>query len=618
MILRCGKAVSVVLFAGLAAAAGVVLAPWIYRHWGRPASVKRTFPPPPYSTSRYLNTGPDARYVGISVCADCHPKKHQSYLLTPHSQALSDLDPKLEPPDGTFFHEASGRSYRIYRRDGEFRQEEVLRTAEGQEIARVDLPIRFLVGSGHFARSYLVEIDGFLHESPITWYPSKKKWGVSPGYDAPSHWGFERPVDAGCLVCHAGRVEPAAGTVHRLIFHEKAIGCESCHGPGSLHAELHREKKYVSGTEDLTIVNPGKLSRAYLEAVCAFCHLSGPASVWLRGRDVTDYRPSMPLTDYRIDYRFESGNEQMTVVGHVEQLRQSACYQKSKDLTCLSCHDPHAKEKPKDTIAFYRQKCLDCHAEQGCKLQRVERLMKEPADDCSACHMPRGDTDIPHVAFTHHRIGLHGKRPPRAAPARIPELVPTDDISRLSPIDQKRNLGLAYLLVFQNPEYARHADVARERARELLEEVRAEGMRDDEASGGLAEIWFKKGDFKRAAEHARETLEAGTSVEARARALLILASCEMQQRNFEPARVALEELVRLRRNAEDWRLLGLCYLELDRGSLALPALEKAQSIRPYRPTVHLGLELAYRQKGDFARAAEHQAKARWLFEHGQD
>src|SRR4029077_7469854 len=132
-------------------------------------------------------------------------------------------------------------------------------------------------------------------------------------------------------------------------------------GPGSLHVERHRAKKHTAGEEDLTIVNPEKLPRPELEAICAVCHLSGPASILLRGRKVTDYRPGVPLTDYRIDYRFDSGNEQMTVVGHIEQLRQSACYQKSKELSCLNCHDPHTSQKPKDSIAFYRRKCLDCH-----------------------------------------------------------------------------------------------------------------------------------------------------------------------------------------------------------------------------------------------------------------
>src|SRR5262249_19468199 len=157
------------------------------------------------------------------ACAECHREQHRSYLLTAHSRALSDLDPAAEPPDGAFDDPASGRSYRVYRQGGRLRHEEILRTAEGQEGGRADVPVRYVIGSGHFTRSYLVEVDGFLHESPITWYASGGRWRTSPGYDSPQHWGFERPVDVGCVFCHAGRAEPAEGTSHRMVFHEKAI-----------------------------------------------------------------------------------------------------------------------------------------------------------------------------------------------------------------------------------------------------------------------------------------------------------------------------------------------------------------------------------------------------------
>jgi len=371
----------------------------------------RDFPIPPFSETRYLNTGPDVHHIGNAACAACHADKHKSYALTAHSKALVDVNPADEPPDGAFEHKASGRSYRVYRKDGQLRHEEVLRTAEGTEIARVDLPVRYRVGSGHFTRTYLTEIDGFLHESPITWYVSKGKWDMSPGYDMPNHWGFERPARLSCLACHAGNVEPTGESVHRMTFHEKAIGCESCHGPGSRHQEFHLARKLAPSEQDFTIVHLGKLSRPLLESVCAACHLSTPAVADVRGRRVASSRPGLPLSDFRVHYNFDRGRDQMTVVGHVEQLRQSKCYEKSPGLTCVSCHDPHTRSKPADPVAFYRQKCLDCHATKPCSLPPEPRLKQNPADNCAACHMPKGDTDISHVAFTHHRIGKHARHP---------------------------------------------------------------------------------------------------------------------------------------------------------------------------------------------------------------
>src|SRR5262249_50250680 len=161
---------------------------------------------------------------------------------------------------GGYEHAATGRTYRVYRQGGELRHEELLRTAEGKEMARIDLPVHYVFGSGHFARGYLVEVDGYLHESPITWYSKKKKWDMSPGYDLPYHASFERNIGGGCLHCHVGRAEENSDNV-RVKIHEMAIGCESCHGPGAMHAAARQREKPVAGEEDLTIVNPGRLSR---------------------------------------------------------------------------------------------------------------------------------------------------------------------------------------------------------------------------------------------------------------------------------------------------------------------------------------------------------------------
>jgi hypothetical protein len=612
-------------------AVGGALAVWANRGRGPRPAPEEPFPLPPYSETRFLNTGPDAHYVGTAACAECHPRNHRSYLLTAHSRSLAEPDAGAEPPDGSFYHQPSGRSYRVYRRDGRLRHEETLRTAEGREIARVDEPVRYRVGSGNFTRTYLVELDGFLHESPVTWYTSTKKWGMSPGYDFPQHWGFDRPVVAECVACHAGRAEAVGGTLNRIAIHERVIGCENCHGPGSLHEALRRGGGGPpAGEEDRTIVNPGKLARPLQEAVCAACHLNGPATVPLRGRRPGDFRPGRPLTDYRIDYRFAGEDGQMTVVGHVAQLRRSACYQKAEGLTCLTCHDPHAAERPKDRAAFYRGRCLTCHDVQACGLKQAERLKRNAADSCVACHMPRGDTEIPHIAFTNHRIVRRapprpagagtGHAPPQAPAGQAPELVPTDEGPHLTALERRRNLGLAYALAFRDPVNTRHgyAEAFRERALSLLETVEAAGGPEPERPAALADLYWGK-DRESATAFARRALQSpGLSVEGRIPALLVLAGAEMQDGEFEAAGRRLEELTRLRRAWDDWYYLGVCYLRMDQPSKALTALRQAQAIRPDRFTVHGGLAEAYRRLGDARRSNEHQEKSRWLFHNRRD
>ena len=186
------------------------------------------------------------RYVGTLTCAKCHETQHKSYLTTAHSLAMSLVEPSREPADDEFHHKASGRRYRIYREAGLLRHAESLADSEGVpeevggplgSIAFCDYPLKYLVGSGRHSRTYLIEQDGFLMESPVTWYSSTRKWGLSPGFDQSFHAGFERTADKGCLVCHAGRFSSGDRVYGRAEFRELAIGCERCHGPGSEHVQ---------------------------------------------------------------------------------------------------------------------------------------------------------------------------------------------------------------------------------------------------------------------------------------------------------------------------------------------------------------------------------------------
>ena len=230
------------------------------------------------------------------------------------------------------------------------------------------------------------------------------------------------------------------GSLHRMHITEAAIGCERCHGPGSLHVERHKDQPGQSrkgdGT-DFTIVNPARLPRELSEAVCQQCHLQSNAVVPTRGRNFADYRPGLPLQDFRQDYMLEKDARSMTVVGHVAQLHRSRCYRESKTLTCLTCHDPHDEPPAKERAGYYRSICLGCHAAERCTVSAARREKESPDNDCVHCHMPQAPTETPHLAFTHHRIGRHDKAEGDAAPAgSTADLRPFLDLSRLGESDR--------------------------------------------------------------------------------------------------------------------------------------------------------------------------------------
>ena len=572
------------------------------------------------------NQAAEPFYIGSAQCAECHADELHTYQQTAHSQALAEIDPQAQPPDGQFEHALSGRSYRVYRAGGALRHREQLSTIDFDDLSQ-DYAVKYVIGSGRHGRSYLIEDAGFLIESPITWYESRQAWGMSPGYDRRSHQGFERAVDAGCISCHAGRAESIDGALNRIAIHEQAIGCEACHAPGSTHAAERRAAKNATlknVTANETIVHPGKLSRDLSEAICARCHLQSDAAVLLSGRDAADFRPGRALAEYRIDYRLDRAGPQMKVAGHVEQMRLSRCYQKSDSLTCTTCHNPHDSTPPERAAAEYRNKCLACHAAAACRVDVAERTKTEPGDNCAACHMPPTRTEVPHAAFTHHRIGIH--RPAAEAPAdeeesddseqsddepEFAELTPLADVSHLSEIERERCLGLAYLEFSQNQD-APSAERYARRAVELLEKVRAQGVRDAYVDAGLARAYWSTSP-PRAAELAMAALEDAPLPPGECTtALYVLADFSFRTRQWTAAQSALVQSVRLRRHPVDWQLLGLCQAAQGDEPGAIQSLKRAAEIIPYDRAVHEQLAQLYVQLGQPDGAARQRQLAKLL------
>src|SRR5258708_10452280 len=143
-----------------------------------------------------------------------------------------------------------------------------------------------------------------------------------------------------CLLSHADRIETSTESDLRMRLVEHSIGCERCHGPGQTHVQQQTAGALPGGEPDRSIVNPRHLFRDLSEAVCRQCHLQGDIHVPGRASRPAEYRPGLALEGFRIEFRLRRQDQGMTVVGHVEQLAQSACYRGSETMTCVTCHDP--------------------------------------------------------------------------------------------------------------------------------------------------------------------------------------------------------------------------------------------------------------------------------------
>jgi predicted CXXCH cytochrome family protein len=563
------------------------------------------------SDSPFRNAAEEVAYVGSDQCSACHPDQHRSYLETFHSRSLGLIEPDLGPPDAAFEDAASGRHYASRREAGRLWHEEALPGPDGLPVELQSHPLAYRVGSGHFGHSYLIEDDGFLVQSPLTWYTPRQEWDLSPGYDREREASFQRTVSTECLFCHAGRFEAVDGNPHKPRIHELAIGCERCHGPGALHVERWAAGETATAELDETIVHPRRLPRARSEAICAQCHLQSEVQVAVRGRALDQFRPGLPLEDFRYEFHMQSPGQEMTVVGHVEQLRASRCYQESETLTCITCHDPHQSVPPERRDAVRRETCLTCHQPDSCGLDLAVRQQRA-GDRCVECHMPESDTEVPHVAFTHHRIGVHGGPQPPSTEAET-SLLTCQDLSRLPPVERDRLLGLAYWLYFK-----KHAEDPRwgwclVHAAELLERAAEHGVQDPVLEWALAEIASREGRSEAARRLAAQVLTAESRPrDDRTQALRLLAAADFQAQRFESASRRLEELVQARRNAGDWFYLGLCAQNAGRTDQAFAALERSLEIHPAQAGSHAALAAMYDVRGDAERAAFHREREDWL------
>jgi photosynthetic reaction center cytochrome c subunit len=360
--------------------------------------------------------------AGAARCAFCHPAEVEGYARSAMAHSLRRAG---EEPEGSVsaggstitMHSSSNGYWQRWENSGD--------TTE----YRAD----YVVGSGIHASGYLVDIGGHLFQSPVAFYKSRQAYGLAPGYENLSDPDFTRPVSEECVLCHSGRALHVPGTLNQYrspIFSAEGITCERCHGPA---------EKHLADPRAGTIVNPAKLERGARDSICEQCHLFGAARVPNPGKKLSDFVPGQRLEDSYTVYHnaaptgSPAGN--FNVISHVEQLALSACSRNSEGrLWCGTCHNPHDKPEPKDSLAYYRSRCLTCHV-SGFPANHPSK-----ESDCIGCHMPRRDAkDGGHTAFTDHRIQ---KRAEHTSSPASTEIVAWREPS---PELQKRNLAIAHI-----------------------------------------------------------------------------------------------------------------------------------------------------------------------------
>ncbi len=579
----------------------------------------------PAFVSPYRNVQPDVNYVGDEKCHRCHPVEAEAFHHHPMGRSLTPIarvagQERYDKSTGNPF-EQFGFEFAVERRGDRVFHKEQLKDSKNRVVFEEEEEAQFVLGSGAIGRSYLIANDGFVFQSPISWFSQKGIWDISPGYA--DYFHFRRTIEPLCLFCHANQVEPVEGTVNRYrqpIFRGYAIGCERCHGPGELHVQIRARDEFVAGLDD-TIVNPRRLEASLRDAVCEQCHLQGESRVLRRGRQLFDYRPGLALHRFwSVFVRKPGPNEKHKAVGQVEQMYGSACYRESKGtLGCISCHDPHQLPAPESSRAYYRDRCLNCHDQKPCSLSPLVRAKKND-NDCIACHMPRAESlDIAHTAVTDHRIlrvpeaGGGSLRPPRPL---VPGEMPVVHFHRsmaTENAEESRDLALALMKLARNArqpprEFGRLAlplletalqnwpdDVdCREakgyalwlqgRAEEALasyEAVLAKAPQREQSLADAAALSEQLNQEDAALNYLHRAIEVNPwRAQAHYRLAKILAQRQQWHKAIEACRTAIQ---RNPSAAEVRTLLITCYLRAGRKDEARDEFAKVMALKPEKP-----------------------------------
>ena len=381
-------------------------------------------------TSKYLNHGDSANYVGMNTCKLCHQSIYNSFIKTGMGKSFDLASKSKSSADFSkpgIYDKIADLHYKAYwNKDSLYIHE--FRIQKNETLYSRKEQVNFIIGSGQHTNSHLQINNGYLNQMPMTYYTQKKKWDLPPGFENGINTRFTRKIGLECISCHNAYPNLIIGSENKYQSMPSGIDCERCHGPGSIHVKQRQNGSKIDTSKyiDYSIVNPAKLSIDEQFDVCQRCHLQGNA-ILKENKSFFDFKPGQKLSNYISVFlpKYTNSNTEFIMASHADRLKQSACFIKSyekiqnknilkpyKDaMTCITCHNPHVSVRETNANVF-NDACLSCHNAKTenentkLKLQNAHKLFKKNTwSNCVSCHMPvSGSSDIPHVTVHDHYI----------------------------------------------------------------------------------------------------------------------------------------------------------------------------------------------------------------------
>ncbi len=273
-----------------------------------------------------------AQYAGSTLCTACHtgtnPQQVSGWKASPHAHAI------WKAGEG-------GEVVADFSKGAPFTQDKAA----------------YVLGIGRRQQAFL---DSGLTVLPGRWNVKAKSWVPQEAVSAKND----------CLGCHTTGYDPAAAT-----WKELGVGCEMCHGPGSVHAGSSDKKGTI---EAITELDP-----AHQTMVCAQCHSKGKSK---DGKYTFPYgfRPGDDIEQFLV---LSTDSASWTQNSQYNQLKLGGGKHLAAGVGCTTCHDPHG-----GGVSLLRgpvnELCLKCHQGKITGAQHTEQVLKSVT--CASCHMPGG------------------------------------------------------------------------------------------------------------------------------------------------------------------------------------------------------------------------------------
>ncbi len=301
-----------------------------------------------------------ATYVGSTTCQTCHTTKYTEWIDSGHPYKFSIIQDNQAPvyPDFVVNYQdmwidSLGSAPHSW-----------------DQIAGViggfGWKARFVGTDGIIVGTASSTIDAGSGHNQFNFYE-----GVNHGWVDYDKTHENKKYNYSCFKCHTTGGDTAGtwltGVDGLGTFNEGGIGCESCHGPGSVHAAAP--------------------SKDNIDKVYEFAHLDNPTGGLVyadgdtvraneAGNDINFLCGSCHNRSYTAPINSSGG-----FIKHHEQWDEFIASPHGKaGLNCVTCHDPHKRVIwDGDGITL---ECASCHSDKTTKINH------EGSKNCEDCHMP--------------------------------------------------------------------------------------------------------------------------------------------------------------------------------------------------------------------------------------